>query len=62
MKDSEIEELFHGVTIRFGLRQQGHLPTVKRMLAEGASWGDIGRAIGWDPQTAERCLELVDGK
>ena len=40
--------------VLFGLRAQGHLPTVERMLAEGATWGEIGREIGWCPVTAER--------
>lgn len=40
--------------VLFGLRAQGHLPTVERMLAEGASWEKIGRKIGWDGATAER--------
>jgi hypothetical protein len=36
----------------FGLRAQGHIPTIERMLAEGASWPEIGDAIGWCPDTA----------
>jgi hypothetical protein len=38
----------------FGLKAQGHIPTIERMLAAGASWEDIGREIGWCPETAER--------
>lgn len=41
----------------FGLRNQGHLPTVERMLAEGASWAEIGAEIGWDGETARRYYE-----
>ena len=37
----------------FGLKAQGHIPTIQRMLAEGKTWEDIGREIGWDPGTAE---------
>ncbi len=47
-----------GATLRIGLRQQGHLPTVERMLAEGASWEAIGRAIGWDGKAARKWYEL----
>lgn len=36
-----------------GLRAQGHLPTVERMLATGATWDEIGAAIGWDGSTAQ---------
>jgi len=38
--------------LAFGLRAQGHLPTVERMLAEGLAWDEIGIAIGWCPKTA----------
>lgn len=39
----------------FGLVAQGHIPTIEKMLAEGNNnWYAIGRAIGWDGQTAER--------
>lgn len=31
----------------FGLEAQGHIPTVERMLAEDATWDEIGKAIGW---------------
>jgi len=48
-----LEENLH-VKIAFGLRQQGHIPTIERMLAEGADWDAIGREIGWCPQTAEQ--------
>lgn len=39
---------------KFGLRAQGHLPTVERMLADGATWVEIGKEIGWCPVTAEQ--------
>lgn len=42
------------VRVRFGLDAQGHVPTIERMLAEGASWEDIGAAIHWDPATVRR--------
>jgi hypothetical protein len=40
--------------IVFGLRAQGHIPTVERMLAVGASWDEIGKAIGWTADAAEQ--------
>lgn len=42
------------VKILFGLQAQGHIPTVERMVTEGATWAEIGKAIGWDGQTAMR--------
>lgn len=46
------------VEIQFGLRQQGHLDTVTRMRAEGASWDDIGKAIGWHGPTVQEWYEM----
>lgn len=43
-----------GLTARFGLEAQGHLPTIERMIKEGASWEVIGKAIGWDAMTARQ--------
>lgn len=40
------------VPVRIGLTQQGHMATVEAMLAEGASWDEIGAAIGWHGPTA----------
>ena len=47
-----MKELFNQ-PILFGLRAQGHLSTIEKMLAEGASWDEIGKAINWDPATAK---------
>jgi hypothetical protein len=47
--------------IRFGLRAQGHLPTIRRMLSEGASWEEIGREINWCPDTAREHYEREIG-
>ena len=54
--EQELDKLLQesGVQIKFGLRAQGHIPTIHRMLSEGKSWEDIGRVIHWDPKTAER--------
>jgi hypothetical protein len=53
-----------GATVRIGLRQQGHLPTVERMRAEGASWDEIGKAIGWAGHAVERwyAMEETEGR
>jgi hypothetical protein len=49
-----------GATVKFGLRQQGHVPTVERMLAAGATWPEIGRAIGWDGKAAQEWYERYE--
>lgn len=42
----------NNIPVQVGLRAQGHIPTVERMLAEGKSWDEIGAAINWDGATA----------
>lgn len=51
------EIIASGALVRFGLRAQGHIPTIERMLADGASWRAIGDAIGWDWRTAKEWYE-----
>ena len=46
-----------GATIRFGLRQQGHIPQVEFMLAMGATWDEIERSIGWNSGAAKQWYE-----
>jgi hypothetical protein len=47
-----------GAKIAFGLEQQGHIPTIEKMLNEFGSakseyiWEKIGKEIGWCPRTA----------
>lgn len=41
----------------FGLVNQGHVPTIERLLAEGKNWDEIGSAIGWCPSTAREHYE-----
>jgi hypothetical protein len=49
-----IEDLEAGkIPVVIGLRAQGHIPTVEKMLEEGSSWAEIGKAIGWDGDTAK---------
>jgi hypothetical protein len=43
-----------GLRVAFGLRNQGHIPTIEKMLEEGKTWEEIGRAIRWDPFTAQQ--------
>lgn len=53
----KFEDVFKDVKIKFGLRAQGHIPNVERMLAEGKSWEEIGNAIGWHGPTAKEYYE-----
>jgi hypothetical protein len=55
----ELDELLRdsGVRIKFGLVQQGHIPTIERMLKDGATWDEIGKEIGWYPPTAREWYE-----
>jgi len=57
-----IDEIWSAITARgrgvaFGLQAQGHLTTIERMLGEGRDWKEIGQAIGWCPETAQRHYE-----
>lgn len=42
-----------GVQPKIGLEAQGHTSTIERMLAEGRTWDEIGKAIGWHGPTAK---------
>lgn len=44
--------------ICFGLKAQGHIPTIERMLLENKSWEEIGKVINWDVKTAKDHYEL----
>jgi hypothetical protein len=47
-----------GMTPQFGLRQQGHLPVIVKMLGEQfVTWGQIANVIGWDAKTAREYFE-----
>lgn len=50
-----------GATLRIGLKQQGHLETVARMVADGATWDEIGAAIHWSGAAAKRWYEMETG-
>lgn len=50
--------LFDGsAKILFGLEAQGHVPKIEAMLRDGRDWPFIGRAIGWDGDTARQYYE-----
>lgn len=45
------------VQIKFGLEQQGHISTIEKIIDELGfinehTWEEIGKEIGWCPQTA----------
>ena len=49
-----IKDLMAGkIPVCIGLRAQGHLPTVEKMLREGATWEEIGKQIKWDADTVK---------
>lgn len=58
-KDKEIIEdkmgldLIMDSPVVFGLLRQGHIPTIEIMLKDGATWEEIGKEIGWCPETAK---------
>lgn len=49
-----------GAKLQIGLRAQGHVPIVEKMLADGSSWDEIGRAIGWHGSTAKDWYERFE--
>ncbi len=64
---SPIEELGRllqevGATVRFGLRQQGKYDRVTALRAEGKSWDEIGREIGWSGSAVEQCYAIEAGQ
>jgi len=56
MMDPDLEKILN-VPFLFGLKAQGHIPTIERMLSEGKDWEAIGKAIGWCPKTAQEHYE-----
>lgn len=61
--DEELKELLDNAPICFGLEAQGHIPTIRAMLASRKTWTEIGDVIGWYPETAhthyDRWLERM---
>lgn len=54
--DLDMDEILNA-PIAFGLKSQGHIPTIERMLAE--AWDKIGNEIGWMPSTAREHYERI---
>ena len=40
--------------ILFGLKAQGHIPTIEHMLNKNCSWDEIGKEINWIGSTAKK--------
>ena len=55
--NDDIEEVLGNAKVVFGLKRQGHIPAIERMLKEGKSWDDIGQVINWCPITAREHYE-----
>ena len=56
-EDKKAWEILMNAPILFGLKAQGHIPTIERMLENGATWKEIGKKIGWCPETAKEDYE-----
>lgn len=52
ISEERLKEIFGDVKVQVGLRQQGHMDTVIKMIRNAASWEEIGKAIGWHGPTA----------
>jgi hypothetical protein len=57
---SELIGQLGSARVLFGLRAQGHIPTIECMLGEGKSWDEIGQAISWCPKTAKEHYERYE--
>lgn len=53
IEDKTGQDLIMNAPVVSGLLQQGHIPTIEKMLKEGATWEEIGKEIGWCPETAK---------
>lgn len=56
--DPKLLEVFKGIKVLIGLKQQGHMPTVEAMLTDNKTWDEIGKAIGWDGRAAKEWYEI----
>lgn len=57
MTDEEAWAILCSAPWVFGLKAQGHIPTIENMLAENKSWEEIGKKIGWCHKTAKEHYE-----
>lgn len=53
----DLPEQLLNASVEFGLANQGHIPTIERMLKEGRTWTQIGDEIHWDSKTAREHYE-----
>jgi hypothetical protein len=53
IEDKTGQDLIMNAPVVFGLLRQGHIPTIEKMLKEGATWEEIGKEIGWCLETAK---------
>ena len=52
----ELEKILN-VPFLFGLKAQGHITTIEKMLKENKTWEEIGEVIHWCPKTAKEHYE-----
>ncbi len=50
-------DILLNMPVLFGLEAQGHIPTIEQMLSENKTWDEIGKTIGWLPDTAQEHYE-----
>ena len=55
--DEYDEEYIQNAPVKMGLFAQGHISTIEKMLAENATWEEIGEKINWCPKTAKAHYE-----
>ena len=57
LEDKKAWGILMNTRVLFGLKAQGHLPTIEKMLKDGATWKEIGKKIGWCPETGKKDYE-----
>lgn len=60
--DADVRVLLDDAPTRFGLRAQGHLPTIETMLGNGHTWDQIAHEIGWQRCAARSHFEHAVGE
>lgn len=55
--ESQLPEEILNAKVSFGLVNQGHIPKIEKLLAEGNNWQFIAKEIGWDAPTAREYYE-----
>lgn len=59
MDRKELCKTIGNKNVRFGLKAQGHLPTIEKMIKNGNTWEEIGKKIGWCPKTAKKHYDRI---